>query len=98
MSARQCPPQNEHKNFDHRKIRSQGYFMLITGKQNTGIWVSLSSHVYVDYRAGEKLTWVKLHRVKEGLIKVELVFLGIATYIMQWKDGKRRLHLGITAM
>lgn len=70
------PPQSGQNDFEHRKTRHPSYFMLVTVECETSSWVCPGSHVYVHFRASDKLTLAKTVEVGEVVIDMGLVSVG----------------------
>lgn len=87
MSRHDCPLQIGQNDFDDRKTRSQGYFMMVTGERDTSIWVCLGAHLYVKYSADDEHTLARLLRWRKLSSIEHQYLLDVVTVSLLAGDG-----------
>lgn len=76
LTGEHIPPQVGHNDFDHTKGDILGFFIMMTGREGSRLWVLDGSHKYITFSKPRRLKLAYCFRMKELLITPYSVFVG----------------------
>ena len=56
LTSRDCPEQSGHNDFPVRAQGSPGFFLIATAEQETSLWTTPGSHIYIQYEQEARKT------------------------------------------